>query len=142
MLTRSFLALTDLAVLITRSRGDATEIACYKLISDNRPQLHRLTLMLDCLPPRHIQSSGQHDKQAIPLVKPYPLTPVSRIPPSIVSILDQDRDETADDYWRVQDYRNGHVYDIFINSALNAFLARDIFFRGEGQRGYLTCIIL
>lgn len=128
-LTRSFPALADLAVSIARSSGDAAEIACYKLIGDNRPQLHRLTLMLDCSPPRLIQSSGQHDKQAIPSVKPYPSTPVSRIPPSVVSILDQDRDrdETADDYWRVQDDRNGHVYDIFINSALNAFLARDIF---------------
>ncbi|KAK4171032.1 hypothetical protein QBC36DRAFT_340737 [Triangularia setosa] len=126
-LTTSFPQLTDLAVSVLRSRGDAAEIARYNFIGDNLPRLRRLSLMLDCSPPRLTPINGQHNEGGIPLVKPYLSPSVSRIPSSVAPILDKDRNEPADPACSVNRYRNGHVYDIFINSALNASLAQDIF---------------
>ncbi len=121
-LVSSFPRLTDLSIQLRRSRGDSEEIALYRCIGEHLPNLRRLTLMLDCSPPPPILHDGGLDDT--PLCKPYPSGPGW---PAAAAVMNRDRNHYAHGDCFVGRYRYGHIYDIFINSALDASLAREIF---------------
>ena len=121
-LALSFPRLTDLSIQLWRSRGDSAEIALYRCIGEHLPNLRRLSLMLDCSPPPPIFHGQGFDDT--PLCKPYPSGPGW---PAVAAVLNGDRDWYAHSDCFVGRYRYGHIYDIFINSALDAALAREIF---------------
>ncbi|KAH6856022.1 hypothetical protein B0I37DRAFT_366340 [Chaetomium sp. MPI-CAGE-AT-0009] len=121
-LASSFPRLTDLSIPVKRSRGDSAEVALYRYIGEHLLSLRRLTLSLDCSPPRSIVTDqSDHDT---PFPESYPSGPRR---PAVGAALNRDKDEYADKGCRVDRYRNGHIYDIFINAALDASLAREIF---------------
>ncbi|KAI1143384.1 hypothetical protein F5Y05DRAFT_368432 [Hypoxylon sp. FL0543] len=92
--------LTNLSLPILRSRGDASEIAVYKELGA-LPRLQTLSLVMDALlPPRTL--SGH--------------------PPPDPSFDDYDRQPSGYDR-----YLNGHFRHVFINGAMDANLALDIF---------------
>ncbi|KAK4149952.1 hypothetical protein C8A00DRAFT_46554 [Chaetomidium leptoderma] len=122
VLVSSFPRLTDLSIPLKRSRGDSGEIALYRYIGEHWPNLRRLSLRLDCSPPHFVTTDqSEHDT---PLPKPYPSGPGW---PAVGAALNEDRDQYAQRECWVGRYRNGHLYDILINSALDASLARQIF---------------
>ncbi|KAK3294271.1 uncharacterized protein B0H64DRAFT_400270 [Chaetomium fimeti] len=121
-LVSSFPCLTDLSIPVKRSRGSSAEVALYRYIGEHMPSLRRLSLRLDCSPPRSIVTDqSDHDT---PFLEPYPSDPRW---PAVGAALNRDKDEYAHSDCRVNRYRNGHIYDIFINAALDASLARKIF---------------
>ena len=128
-LVSSFPCLTDLSAQVPRSRGDRAEVALYRLIGESLPNLRRLTLWLDASPPPYIittttadsQSGGEHDT---PPTAPFPSGPNY---PAVSTTLNSDREREAHPEWEVPRYRNGHIYDVLINSALDESLARQIF---------------
>jgi hypothetical protein len=157
VLVSSFPRLIDLSIPVKRSRGDSTEVTLYRYLGEHLPNLRRLSLRLDCSPPPffwisqndretplpmpdppswqardsgfiypdipyrfNMADRSDHDT---PLPKPYPSGPSW---PSVSAALNRDSDEYARDC-QVNRYRNGHIYDILINSALDASLARKIF---------------
>ena len=73
--------------------------------------------------PRRFVMPDQSDHDT-PLPKPYPSGPGW---PSASAALNRDRDEYTHEKCSVNRYRNGHIYDILINSALDASLAQKIF---------------
>lgn len=122
ILASSFPCLTDLSIPVKRSRGDSAEVALYQYIGEHLPSLRRLSLRLDCSPPYPIVTDlSDHDT---PLPKPYPPSPGW---PVVGTALNGDKDQYAHKECYVNCYRNGHIYDILINSALDASLARKIF---------------
>ena len=86
------------------------------------PSLRRLTLWLDCSPPRSIVTD-QSDRDT-PFLAPYPSGPRW---PAVSAALNRDKDQYAHKDCKVNSHRNGHIYDIFINVALDAVLAQKIF---------------
>jgi hypothetical protein len=106
MLNTSFPSLEELIVKISRSRGNAQEVAIYKALG-SMPKLRNLSLTLDVMD----------------LVDPISrLGDRHRLP----------NDPTFDEFDRqvfngYTGYRNGHIRDLFINSALDETLARAIF---------------
>ncbi|EAQ87535.1 hypothetical protein CHGG_04154 [Chaetomium globosum CBS 148.51] len=118
-LASSFPRLTDLSIPVKRSRGGSAEVALYRYIGEHMRYLRRLTLSLDCSPPGFIVTDqSDHDT---PLPEPYPSGPRW---PAVGAALNSDKDQYVQ---AVKNYRNGHIYDIFINAALDASLARKIF---------------
>ena len=122
VLVSSFPRLTDLSIQLKRSRGDSAEVALYRRIGERLPNLRRLSLLLDCSLPPHLIRIGRPNNT--PLCKSYPSGPGW---PAVAAFLNGDRDIYAPQKCRMGRYRNGHIYDIFINSALDATLAREIF---------------
>jgi hypothetical protein len=121
-LASSFPGLTDLSIPVKRSRGDRAEVSLYRYIGEHMPSLRRLTLRLDCSPPRTIVND-QSDRDT-PFPKAYPSGPRW---PVVGAVLNRDKDQYAHKGCRVNNHRNGHIYDIFINVAVNASLAHKIF---------------
>lgn len=121
-LASSFPRLTDLSISVRRSRGNSAEVALYRYIGEHMPSLRRLSLRLDCSPPNHIATD--QDGHDTPLPEPYPCGPGS---PPVSAALNRYKDQYApEDSW-MHRHRNGHIYDVLINSALDASLARQIF---------------
>lgn len=52
VLVSSFPRLIDLSIPVKRSRGDGAEVALYQYLGEHLPNLRRLSLQLDCSPPR------------------------------------------------------------------------------------------
>lgn len=122
ILSSSFPRLTDLSIPLKRTRGDRAEVALYRHIGSNLPRLCRLSLQLDCSPPHFIATDeSEHDT---PLAEPYATGPGW---PAVAASLNQDRDQYAHESCCVNHHRNGHIYDVLINSALDERLAKKIF---------------
>ena len=122
VLTLSFPGLTDLSIPLKRTRGDSAEVALYRHIGSNLPRLCRLSLQLDCSPPHFIATDeSKHDT---PLAEPYATGPGW---PAVAASLNQDRDQYAHENCCVNRHRNGHIYNVLINSALDEGLAGKIF---------------
>jgi hypothetical protein len=122
LLVSSFPRLTDLSIPLKRSRGDSAKTALYRCIGEHLPNLRRLSLRLDCMAPELVVN-GQGNSDT-PLPKPYSTGPGW---PAVGAALNKDKDEYAHKDCYLQRHRNGHVYDVFINSALDASLAWQIF---------------
>lgn len=102
-------AIETLALKIRRSRGDATEVALYRALG-RFPRLRRLALTLDASPPPW-----------------FPAAPpaVERQDTAVDSSFDEfDRRYLSGDLYP---YRNGHIRDVLINTAVDETLARAIF---------------
>jgi hypothetical protein len=126
-LISSFPRLTDLSVPVKRSRGNSAEAAVYRYIGKHLPNLRRLSLSLDCSPPRFFRSSSNgYDSNGLdtPLPKPYPSGPGWL---AAAADLNRDKDEYTRKYCFITSYRSGHIYDVLINVALDGSLARKIF---------------
>lgn len=103
--------LEHLTLEIHRSRGDAAEVACYRSLG-RLARLQELHICLDASPPGYIQMTQDGS--------------------SITS-----RDTAIEPWFDHQDatyllepfdvYREGHVRDVLVNSAIDAELARSIF---------------
>lgn len=104
--------LESLAVETKRSRGDAAEIARYRALG-RLPQLQRLDLHLDASPPG-FTCTPETDEN----------TNTSRHT-AIEAWFDDVDAKTI--YGSLYPHRQGHIRDVFINSAIDATLARSIF---------------
>lgn len=108
--------LESLAVEIKRSRGDAAEIARYRALG-RLPQLRRLDLHLDASPPGYICTPEMGPETG-------ENTNTSRHT-AIEAWFDDEDAKTI--YGSLYPHRQGHIRDVFINSAIDATLARSIF---------------
>ncbi|KAK4102550.1 hypothetical protein N658DRAFT_485340 [Parathielavia hyrcaniae] len=101
-----------LAVTIRRSRGDAAEVALYQALG-RFANLRRLDLTLDASPPAWFQ-----------------VRPPDK---GVYYQMDTHADPSFDDFDRqhlrgeLRPYRNGHLRDVFVNTAVDETLARAIF---------------
>ncbi|KAK4098671.1 hypothetical protein N658DRAFT_213224 [Parathielavia hyrcaniae] len=135
-LTSSFPRLTDLSVPVKKSRGSSAEVALYRHIGEHLPNFRRLSLSLDCSPPRLLKINSPEAEAATdqsphprivptgfdtPRTRPYPSGPGW---PAAAADLNRERDGYARGF---EVYRNGHIYDVLINAALDGSLARSIF---------------
>lgn len=103
--------LEHLTLEIRRSRGDATEVARYRSLG-RLPRLQELHICLDVSPPGYVQNTLGGNTTTI-------------------------RDTAIEPWFDEQDakylqftfkaYREGHVRDVLVNSAIDASLARSIF---------------
>lgn len=125
----SFPCLEELILNITRSRGNAHEVAIYQALG-SMPKLRSLSLTLD------VSKSCQGPRPEPG--RPFPL-PLS-LP------LSSPNDATFDDYDRqtfdgMPFYRNGHVRDLFINSAIDSSLACAIFHKMSAVQPTQTSLL-
>ncbi|KAL2257945.1 hypothetical protein VTK26DRAFT_8937 [Humicola hyalothermophila] len=125
VLASSFPRLTDLSVPVKRSRGDSAEAAVYRYIGEHFRNLRRLSLSLDCSPPSLVWNSPTGSLDT-PFPRPYRCGPGW---PATSADLNRDRNEYAfRERWdKKRCYRNGHIYDVLVNTALDASLARKIY---------------
>jgi hypothetical protein len=115
--------LTDLCIPLKRSRGDSAGVAQYRFLGSHLHHVRRLSLWLNYSPPHHTVVTDLSERDT-PLRKPYPTGPGW---PAVGAALNGDRDRYAHRECCVNRYRNGHVYNVLINSALDEVLARKIF---------------
>jgi hypothetical protein len=119
--------LDDLVLTLHRSKGDATEVACYKALGSIQ-RLENLSLTLDALnhaiplSNAHVGYDDDDDDAEYPEI------------PNDPSFDDFDRQFFKGGFLSRRDQRNGHVRDAFINSTVDVTLARAIFWTvSEGK---------
>jgi hypothetical protein len=119
--------LEDLVLTLHRSKGNATEVACYKTLGSIQ-RLENLTLTLEAL--NHaipwsdaLVGYDDDDDNA-----EYPETP------NDPSFDDFARQFFKEGYLSWRDQRNGHVRDAFNNSAVDGTLARASFWTVSGGK--------
>ncbi|RKU44151.1 hypothetical protein DL546_005389 [Coniochaeta pulveracea] len=101
-----------LALNIRRARGDATEVALYRALG-RFTRLRRLALTLDASPPPWIPAAPPAVNRRDTVVDP--------------SFDDFDRCYLNSGPGGLYPYRNGHIRDVFVNTAVDETLARTIF---------------
>lgn len=106
-------ALEDLTLEIKRSRGDAAEVARYRALG-RLPRLQRLELTLDASPPGYI-----------PLADAETDDTTTRRETAVEPWFDEQDAKLV--YGNLRPHREGHIRDVFVNSATDAALARSIF---------------
>lgn len=104
--------LESLAVETKRSRGDAAEVARYRALG-RLSQLQRLDLHLDTSPPGFACNPETGE------------TTYTSRHTAIEAWFDDEDAKTIDG--SLSPHRQGHIRDVFINSAIDATLARSIF---------------
>lgn len=103
--------LEHLTLEIRRSRGDATEVARYRSLG-RLPRLQELHICLDVSPPGYTQNTPGGNTTTIrdTAIEPW--------------FDEQDAEHLQSTF---KAYREGHVRDVLVNSAIDASLARSIF---------------
>jgi hypothetical protein len=106
-----------LAIKIRRSRGDATEVGLYKALG-RFAKLRRLILTLDASPPPWLEAAAPHEPQ-----NEYDM----RL--NFDTEIDPSFDDSEKQYMTgsLYPYRQGHLRDVLINTAVDETLARAIF---------------
>jgi hypothetical protein len=112
--------LEDLVLTVHRSKGDATEVGCYKALGSIR-KLEYLSLNLDASNQALLWRDTMSGFNSLDDNDEYPEAPND---PSFDK-FDQQFFKRRYVSWR--DPRNGHIRDAFINSAVDETLARAIF---------------
>ncbi|KAH8758273.1 hypothetical protein F5883DRAFT_717617 [Diaporthe sp. PMI_573] len=99
--------LEHLRIEVRRSRGDAAEVARYRSLG-RLPRLQKLDLYLDVSPPGYVDDSTptSHDTDIEPWF---------------------DKQDAVYLRGRLGPYRQGHMRDVFLNSAIDEALALSIF---------------
>lgn len=104
----------NLRLQVRRSRGDSDEVAAYKALG-RFPRLRHVTLTLDASPPRWLRVEGAPPSE----------NPTANTYTNVEDHYDEyDAELLLDGPWP---FRRGHVRDVFVNSAVDETLARDIF---------------